>query len=85
MGRSIYSGRESIQKAERKVIAAARRKGLQPYQMAQDFLNECISVNDIEGVKFWRSVWVRLMANEYVTPPESMKPGVWSRGSGRTA
>ncbi|HTK83814.1 MAG TPA: hypothetical protein VL625_01900 [Patescibacteria group bacterium] len=86
MARSIYSGRDSIDKAERRIAAAARRKGLAPYQMAQEFLNECIALNDPEGMKFWRTVWVRLMANEYVTPPDNMKPGKWnSRGSSRTA
>lgn len=78
MGRSIYSGRDSIQKAERRVAAAARRKGIQPYQMAQEFLNECISLNDTEGMKFWRSVWVHMMADEYVAPPDDMRPGRWN-------
>jgi hypothetical protein len=77
MGQSIYSGRDSIRRAERRVAVAARRKGIPPYQMAQEFLNECIALNDADGMKFWRSVWVRLMANEYVVPPENMKPGEW--------
>jgi hypothetical protein len=66
MRRPFRSNPESVREIEQRLLETARRKGVKPYRLAQECLDECIRLDDPEQIKFWRSVWLRVMSDEYV-------------------
>ncbi len=65
MGKAVYSPRE-IPETIRKIRGEAQRYDLQPHHLAAELLDDCRKKNDIEGMKFWRAVWIQIMSDDYL-------------------
>jgi hypothetical protein len=76
MGSTIYPPGD-VQAAIQKLHDESEQYQLQPHKLAAALLENCRKNNDIEGMKFWRSVWVRIMDDDYLTSlpiPKEQKP-----------
>jgi hypothetical protein len=74
MGKAMYSLAE-MPAVVSKLRNEADRYDLQPHHLAAELLDDCRKRNDIEGMKFWRAVWIQIMSDEYLkTQPNPDKP-----------
>lgn len=87
MGKAMYAPAD-MQAAIDTIRSNAEHYDLRPHHIAADLLENCRKNNDIEGMKFWRAVWIRIMSDEYLVSQKiphrrrkhSQLPG---EGSGR--
>jgi hypothetical protein len=57
---------DSVPTTARKLLDAAAHSGAKAHHLAEDKMEECRVTNDMEGMRFWRSVWIHLMSDEYL-------------------
>jgi len=75
MGKAFYSTGE-IPATIRKIRSEAQHYDLQPHHLAAELLDDCRKNNDIEGMKFWRAVWIQIMSDDYLIArrPQTRRP-----------
>lgn len=64
MGKAFYSPSE-MQAAVNKLREEAAHNDVQPQHLAADHLEIARQNNDLEGMKFWRGVWIKIMSDEF--------------------
>lgn len=65
MGKAIYEPADTPAAITR-IRDEAQRYDLQPHHLAADLMDDCRKNNDIEGMKFWRAVWIQIMSDDYL-------------------
>jgi hypothetical protein len=65
MGKAIYSSAEA-RAAITRIRNEAQFDELQPHHLAAELMEDCRKNNDIEGMKFWRAVWIQIMSDDYL-------------------
>ena len=65
MGQAFYSA-QRLKTIIREMRTDAERHDLQPHHLANGLIEACRQRNDLEGMKFWRGVWIELMTDDYL-------------------
>ena len=66
MSDTLPSALEYARETERKIVETARMKGVNPYRVAQECFEESMRLDDAQRMKFWHSVWTRMMEDEFL-------------------
>lgn len=76
MGKANYSSAEA-RAAITRIRSEAQRDELQPHHLAAELMDDCRKNNDIEGMKFWRAVWIQIMSDDYlIAQPKINHPSI---------
>ncbi|HTK85561.1 MAG TPA: hypothetical protein VL625_10805 [Patescibacteria group bacterium] len=71
MGQAFYSA-QRLKNIVREMRSEADRHDLQPHHLANGLIEACRQRHDLEGMKFWRGVWIELMTDDYLrTQPKA--------------
>lgn len=65
MGQAFYSA-QKLRNIVHEMRVDAERHDLQPHHLANGLIEACRRRSDIEGMKFWRGVWIELMTDDYL-------------------
>jgi hypothetical protein len=83
MGQAFYSA-QRLKTIVREMRTDTDRHDLQPHHLANGLIEACRRRNDMEGMKFWRGVWIELMSDDYLqTQPKSPRSKKLHPHSGR--
>lgn len=66
MSDKLPSALEYARETERKIVETARIKGVNPYRVAKECFDESMRLDDAQRMKFWHSVWTRMMEDEFL-------------------
>jgi hypothetical protein len=65
MGNALYPPGDKHATIQ-KLNSEAEKYKLQPHRLAASFFDNCRKNHDLEGMKFWRGVWIEIMDDDYL-------------------